>query len=98
MVKQLLTQLQTYGCKPHLGADTIQFKVKIVPKSSHSEIVGMLGEDTLKIKIAAIPEKNKANQELIKLLSEQLHVPKSSIRIKSGSSSPLKTITIKSKQ
>lgn len=86
MLNTLLKQLQTSG--------TIRFKVKIIPKSSRNEIVGMLGENTLKIKIVAVPAKNKANKELIDYLSEVFKVPKNNIRIKSGSASPLKTIII----
>lgn len=86
MLKQLQKDLQTTGA--------IRFKVKIIPKSSRNEIVGMLGEDTLKIKIMAVPAKNKANKELIDYLSETFKVPKRSITIKSGTTSPLKTIII----
>jgi uncharacterized protein (TIGR00251 family) len=73
---------------------SIILKVKIIPKSSRTEIVGQLGKDTLKIKIKAVPEKGKANKELIKLLSKKFKVPQKNIIILRGASSPLKHIKI----
>lgn len=86
MLKQLQKQLQSNG--------SVRFKVKIIPKSQKSEIVGLLGEDTLKIKVAAVAARNKANQELIKFLSDVFKVPKSHITIISGPTSPLKIIDV----
>lgn len=86
MLEQLQQKLQSNG--------SVRFKVKIIPKSQQSEIVGALGEDTLKIKVAAIAAKNKANQELVKFLSKTFNVPKSNVTIISGPTSPLKVINV----
>ena len=72
----------------------IRFKVKIIAKSKHNEIVGVLGPDILKIKVAAVAEKNKANSQLVKYLSDVFNVSKSNISIISGPTSPLKIIQI----
>ena len=64
-----------------------------MPGSSHTEITGWLGE-CLKIKVAAAPEKGRANQAVIKLLSELLSLNKSSISIVSGAASQRKVIEI----
>lgn len=76
----------------------IRFKVKVIPKSKKTEIVGMLDEDTVKIKIAATPENNRANIELIKFLSSVFKVARANIHIISGATSPLKIIEIQPKR
>ena len=43
-------------------------RVKVIPRSAKTEIVGEMADGTLKIKIAAPPEKGKANEELIRFL------------------------------
>lgn len=74
--------------------NSITFKVKIVPKSSRNQIVGEIEPGTVKIKIAAVAAKGKANEELIRYLSEIFEKPKKNISIISGMRSPLKIIKI----
>ncbi len=50
------------------------------------------GEQTIKIRIKAVPEKGKANEELIKFLSKELSISKDQITIISGKSTQLKLI------
>ncbi|MBT4917403.1 DUF167 domain-containing protein [Candidatus Peregrinibacteria bacterium] len=73
-------------------------RVKVVPKSSKNEIAEIFtdeeGEKTIKIKIKAVPEKGKANAELIKFLSKETGVSKSQITILNGHTSALKLIKI----
>ncbi len=56
-------------------------------------MVGWEG-DYLRVRLAAVPEKGKANQALIQLLSEILHIPKSHLSFVSGETSRLKRIRI----
>ena len=49
--------------------------VKVIPRSSKSEIAGTMADGTLKIKLAAVPEKGKANEELRELLARHFNVP-----------------------
>ncbi len=69
-------------------------RVKVIPKSSKTELVGYLPDGTWKIKVAAAPEKGKANRALVEFLSEHLKVPKSRIHIMSGETSQLKRIRV----
>lgn len=73
-------------------------RIKVIPKSAKTEIVGILEDSektqTIKIRIKAAPEKGKANLELIKFLSKQLNVPKQNIIIISGKTDQLKLIKI----
>ena len=61
----------------------IFFDVKVVPRSSKSEIVGELG-GALKIKLKSPPVDGAANAELVKLLSKTFGVSKSEIEIVGG--------------
>lgn len=73
--------------------DSIIFNVRVVPKSSQSEIVGEF-DGALKIKIKSPPVDNAANQELIKTLAKFFDVPKSAIEIVKGQTSKTKQIKI----
>lgn len=68
-------------------------KVKVLPRSSRSEIVGYQG-DMLKVKLRSAPVDNAANDELIELLSDALNKPKSYIKIKYGHAARVKTVHI----
>jgi len=68
--------------------------VKVIPKSSKTELAGYLPDGTWKVKVAAPPEKGKANRALCEFLAEKLGVAKSRIRIVTGETSALKRIRI----
>jgi uncharacterized protein (TIGR00251 family) len=72
----------------------VDFRVKVIPKSSKTELAGYLSDGTWKIKVAAAPEKGKANRALIEFLAEHLGLSKSRIRITSGETSQLKRIRV----
>ena len=69
-------------------------RVKVIPKSSKTELVGYLPDGTWKVKVAAVPEKGKANRALCEFLAERLGVAKSRVRIVAGETSTLKRILI----
>ncbi len=69
-------------------------RVKVIPKSSRTELAGYLPDGTWKIKVAAAPEKGKANRALVDFLAEHFGVAKSRIRITSGETSQLKRIHV----
>lgn len=70
------------------------FQVKVIPKSSKTELVGYLADGTWKVKVAAPPEKGKANRALCEFLAEKLGVAKSKVRIVAGETSSLKRISV----
>ena len=53
-----------------------------------------LDDDTVKISVTAIPEKGKANQAIIQLLSKELNIPKSSIELTRGATAKIKQFKI----
>lgn len=67
--------------------------IKIIPNASKNEIVEKDGHK-LKVRIKAVPEKGKANKELIKFLSSTFNVSKSQIEIVRGNTSRQKRISI----
>jgi uncharacterized protein (TIGR00251 family) len=67
-------------------------RVKVIPRSAKTEIVGEMADGTLKIKIAAPPEKGKANEELVRFLSA--HFGMKHVEIISGHTAALKMVRL----
>lgn len=67
--------------------------VKVFPNSRKSCIT-KTGESSYEVRINAVPEKGKANAELIEALAEHFGVPKSSIRITRGHKSRNKSVEV----
>ncbi len=70
--------------------------IKVLPRSSRNEVVGKMSDGTLKVKLLAPPVDGKANEALIKLLSEYFNIPKSKIKIVRGLTSRKKTVRLSS--
>lgn len=70
-----------------------RFRVKVVPASSRTVIVGVL-DGMLKIRVTAAPEKGKANQSVIEFLAKKLGVNKQAVTITAGTSNPVKQIYV----
>ena len=71
----------------------MEIVVRVVPRASRSEIVGM-HDGALKVRIAAAPVDGAANAELVKLLAKSFGVAKSDIEIVAGGSSKTKRVRI----
>lgn len=61
---------------------------------SKINLIGKSADGTITVKIKATASDGRANEELIRFLSEKLDLPKSKIRITSGFASPFKKIEI----
>lgn len=75
----------------------IRVQVKLITKASENKIGKFYSEKTnffLKAYVTSPPEKGKANDALIKLISKSLNIPKNKIIISSGKTSQLKLIDI----
>jgi uncharacterized protein (TIGR00251 family) len=77
----------------HESDNAIIFDIRVIPRSSRSEIVGE-HDGALKVKLASPPVDGAANAELIKLLAKKFRVSKSDIEIVSGETSKNKRIKI----
>lgn len=69
------------------------FKIKVIPNSKINKIVE-LEDGSFKVKLTTQPEKGKANDSLIKLLTAHFKIPKNKIRIISGLRSQNKIVKI----
>ena len=67
--------------------------VKVVPKASRDRVAGWIG-DRLKVQVAAPPERGRANEAVARLLAESLGLPRGSVRVAAGLTSPLKVLEI----
>jgi len=76
-----------------MKTETIKLIVK--PNSTATGVYGIY-MDRIKIKLAAVPEKGKANKELIKFISGKTGILKKNIKIIAGEKSIYKEISIKS--
>jgi hypothetical protein len=85
MLEVLKQKLQSNG--------NLYLAVKVFPQSGKSEIV-KYQDEVLRVNLKAVPEKGKANIELIKLLAKEFGQNKESIKILNGIASRTKLIKI----
>jgi hypothetical protein len=67
--------------------------VKVHPRAKRTVLTGRLG-DAWKLALAAPPVDGKANEECIRFFAELAHVPKSRVRIVTGSASRMKVVEV----
>jgi len=90
--------LQSYF-KQHKSPEAPTYlRIKVIPKSPKNEVINIAKDethgDTIKIRIKAVPEKGKANQELIKFIAKELNISKTQTSIISGQNDRLKLLKI----
>ena len=73
--------------------DAVVFVVKVIPRSSKSEVVREFN-GALKVKLTAPTVEGAANKELVKLLAKTFRVSKSRIKIIGGKTSRTKRVQI----
>lgn len=56
-------------------------RIKVTTKQPKTEYLNTLGDGTIKIRLRAVPEKGRANEELVRFLAETLGVRKDAIEI-----------------
>jgi len=61
----------------------MRIRVKVKPNAGRNELK-KISEDFYEVKVSVPPEKGKANQRVIELLSKHFKVPKSSVSLISG--------------
>ncbi|MDI6698424.1 MAG: DUF167 domain-containing protein [Candidatus Saccharicenans sp.] len=67
--------------------------VKVQPKASRRELVPLSATE-FRARLTSAPEKGRANQELLELLSERLDLPLSRLKIIRGEKSRIKLVEI----
>jgi hypothetical protein len=72
----------------------IYLRIKVLAGAGKTGLIEEMADETLKIAVAAVPEKGKANLELIKYLAKEFGVAKSGVKIISGAGERLKLVKI----
>ncbi len=70
-----------------------RIRVRLTPRAARDEIVGWQG-DVLRVRVTAPPAEGKANAALERLLAGAVGVPKSAVRVVSGTRAREKTVAI----
>lgn len=76
------------------GKKPVYLSVRVIPKSPQNAITEILADGSWKIRVRGAAEKGRANDELIRFLSEVLAIEQSQIVIISGKSDRHKLIKI----
>lgn len=76
-----------------LPKEKLRISVNVNPNAGQNKVVGFQ-DGLLKVMIAAPPIKGKANQELLRFLSDLLGISKSNLAIEKGETSKKKTVAI----
>ena len=72
----------------------LTLSLKVIPKASKNEVVGLLDDGSLKVKVTAAPEKGKANAAVCELLADAFDVPKRNVTVVAGDTSRTKTVVV----
>ncbi|HEX7319216.1 MAG TPA: DUF167 domain-containing protein [bacterium] len=73
----------------------IQIKIKVIPRSKKQELI-VMPDGSLRVKLRSVPEKGKANKELIELIASHYDVSRSSVAIIKGEFAREKIVSIES--
>lgn len=77
----------------------ILLNIRLTPNASATKLTGVFtdadGADFLKIAVVSVPEKGKANKELLTFLAKRLDLAKTKIEIMSGELDRYKRILLK---
>jgi uncharacterized protein (TIGR00251 family) len=71
----------------------VRITVRVQPRASRSEIVGLHG-DALKVRLTAPPVNGAANVALVELLADTIGIPVRAITIVAGASSRTKVVEL----
>ncbi len=78
--------------KPHKGG--YMLSVRVMPNARHNGIEGIWNETFVKIALSAPAVDGKANEALISLIADRLHIRKSAVSLISGIKSREKRLGI----
>jgi len=80
------------------AADGIVVMVRLTPRAAGDSIDGIDrisdGSEVAKVRVRAVPACGAANQSLVALLADALHVPKREVRIIAGATARLKQVHV----
>lgn len=74
--------------------DGVELDLKVVPGARRDMLAGMLGT-RFKVRVSSPPEGGRANQAMVRTVSEHLKVAAADIELISGRTTPFKTIHVR---
>ena len=77
-----------------MAEPTTRLRIRVSPGARRTEIVGRQG-DAWKVRVAAPPERGRANEAVVRLLSERLGVPPGELSVVSGRSGRDKVVELR---
>jgi uncharacterized protein len=78
----------------HSGQRGSALGVRVTPRASQNQIVGVLNDSTVKVHLVCGPSDEEINIELLSFLAEVLGVPKSRIEIVAGENGRDKLVSV----
>lgn len=78
----------------HDGKRGSALALRITPRASRNQIVGIMNDGTIKVHIAADPSDDETNAELMAFLAEVLGIPKTRMEIVAGVAGRDKLVSI----
>jgi uncharacterized protein YggU (UPF0235/DUF167 family) len=78
----------------HSGQHGSALAVRITPRASHNQIVGVLNDGTIKVHLVSDPSGEELNAELLSYLAEVLGVPKSCVEVVAGENGRDKLVSV----
>ena len=78
----------------HDGKRGSALAVRVTPRASRNEIVGVLNDGTIKVHVASEPADDESNQVLLTFLAEVLGVPQARLEIVAGVNGRDKLISV----
>ena len=72
----------------------LSLRIRVIPKCQRTEWAGVMDDGVLKVRLHAVPEKGKANDELLRFLASQFGLPRPQVRILAGASSQSKHVAL----
>ena len=78
----------------HDGKRGSAIAVRVTPRASRNQIMGVLDDGTIKVHLATDPADEKENSELLGFLAEVLGVPKSRVEIVAGENGRDKLVSV----
>jgi uncharacterized protein (TIGR00251 family) len=73
---------------------TTRLRLRVSPGAGRTEVVGRLGE-AWKVKVNAAPERGRANEAVLRLLSDRLGLPRSELTLVSGRTGREKVVELR---
>lgn len=85
--------LHVYFRAPSRKDLSIRIGVKVTAKAPKSEIAGW-ADGTLRIRVTAVPERGKANEEVLRIIASAIDLPGRNVRLASGRRGRTKVVEV----